>query len=141
LDRLSDWIALWKQCLRVDYSPILDVKAIRAERSPVGLIAEVLKYQCKESDLVASAEWFLEYVNQVHGTRAVGVGGVLREYFRELEEEPEDLIGHDEESTEETEGPSIYFRWNRAIKKYVMVRSDSLGVVYKLPARDFENTG
>jgi hypothetical protein len=86
------------------------VKAIQAESSPVGLIAEVLKYQCKESDLVASPEWFIEYVNQVHGTRAVGVGGVLREYFRELEEEPEDLIGHDEESTEETESPSIYFR-------------------------------
>jgi hypothetical protein len=136
----SDWIALWKQSLRVDYCPVLDVKAIRAESSPVGLIAEVLKYQCKESDLVASPEWFLEYVNQVHGTRAVGVGGVLREYFRELEEEPEDLIGHDEESTEEA-GESIYFRWNRAIKKYVMVRSTSLGVVYKLPARSFDNTG
>jgi len=137
----SDWIALWKQCLRVDYCPVLDVKAIRAESSPVGLIAEVLKYQCKESDLVASPEWFLEYVKQVHGKRAVGVGGVLREYFRELEEEPEDLIGHDEESTEETQGSSIYFRWNRAIKKYVMVRSSSAGVVYKLPVRGFENTG
>jgi hypothetical protein len=136
----SDWIALWKQSLRVDYCPVLDVKAIRAESSPVGLIAEVLKYQCKESDLVASPEWFLEYVNQVHGTRAVGVGGVLREYFRELEEEPEDLIGHDEESTEET-GESIYFRWNRAIKKYVMARSDSMGIVHKLPSRCFENTG
>lgn len=90
---------------------------------------------------MASPEWFIEYVKQVHGTRAVGVGGVLREYFRELEEEPEDLIGHDEESTEETEGPSIYFCWNRAIKKYVMVGSSSMGVVYKLPARGFENTG
>jgi len=137
----TDWIALWKQSLRVDYCPVLDVKAIRAESSPVGLIAEVLKYQCKESDLVASPEWFIEYVKQVHGTRAVGVGGVLREYFRELEEEPEDLIGHNEESTEETEGPSIYFRWNRTIKKYVMVRSSSTGIVYKLPARGFENTG
>ena len=137
----SDWIALWKQSLRVDYCPVLDVKAIRAESSPVGLIAEVLKYQCKESDLVASPEWFLEYVNQVHGTRAVGVGGVLREYFRELEEEPDDLVGYDEQSMEETESPSLYFRWNRAIKKYVMVRSTSSGVVYKLPVRGFENTG
>ena len=117
------------------------MKAIHAESSPVGLIVEVLKYQCKESDLVASPEWFIEYVKQVYGTRAVGVGGVLREYFRQLEEEPEDLIGHDEESTEETKGPSIYFRWNRAIKKYVMVRSSSAGVVYQLLARDFENTG
>ena len=136
----SDWIALWKQCLRVDYCPVLDVKAVQAESSPVGLIAEILKYQCKESDLIADCAWFLEYVKQVHGTRAVGVGGVLREYFRELEEEPEDLIGHDEESTEETEGPSLYFRWNRKIKKYMMVSVSAVGIAHKLSAKDFENT-
>ena len=136
----ADWIALWKQCLRVDYCPILDVKAVKAESSPVGLIAEILKYQCKESDLIADCDWFLEYVKQVHGTRAVGVGGVLREYFRELEEEPEDLIGHDEESTEETEGPSLYFRWNRSFKKYVMARVTPMGVVCKIPEKDYQNT-
>jgi hypothetical protein len=136
----ADWIAIWKQCLRVDYCPILDVKAVKAESSPVGLIAEILKYQCKESDLIADCDWFLEYVKQVHGTRAVGVGGVLREYFRELEEEPEDLIGHDEESTEETEGPSLYFRWNRSFKKYVMARVTPMGVVCKIPEKDYQNT-
>jgi hypothetical protein len=136
----ADWIALWKQCLRVDYSPILDVKAIQPESSPVGLIAEVLKYQCKESDLIADCDWFLEYVKQVHGTRAVGVGGVLRDYFRELEEEPEDLIGHDEESTEKTEGPSLYFRWNRKIKKYVMVTAAAIAVV-SYPSKEYYDTG
>ena len=137
----ADWIALWKQCLRVDYCPVLDVKAIRAESSPVGLIAEILKYQCKESDMVASPEWFLEYVKQVHKTRAVGVGGVLRDYFRQLEEEPEDLIGHDENATEQTEGPSIYFRWHRPFKKYVMVQVTPTGVVLKLPPGIFKDTG
>ena len=136
----SDWIALWKQCLRVDYCPILDVKAVNAESSPVGLIAEILKYQCKESDLIADCDWFLEYVKQVHGTRAVGVGGVLRNYFRELEEEPEDLIGHDEESEEETEEPSLYFRWNRSFKKYVMVRVTAIGVVCNVSEKEYQNT-
>jgi plasmid rolling circle replication initiator protein Rep len=135
-----DWIALWKQCLRVDYSPILDVRTIQPETSPVGLIAEVLKYQCKESDLIADCDWFLEYVKQVHGTRAVGVGGVLRDYFRELEEEPEDLIGHDEESTEETEGPSLYFRWNRKIKKYVMVTAAAIAIV-SYSSKEYYDTG
>ena len=137
----SDWIALWKQSLKVDYSPVLDVKAIRSESSPVGLIAEILKYQCKESDLVASQEWFIVYQEQVNRTRAVAVGGVLRDYFKELEEDPEDLIGRNDDSDDEVESESIYFRWNRPIKKYVMARSDSLGVVYKLPSRCFENTG
>jgi plasmid rolling circle replication initiator protein Rep len=135
-----DWIALWKQCLRVDYSPILDVRTIQPETSPVGLIAEVLKYQCKESDLIADCDWFLEYVKQVHGTRAVGVGGVLRDYFRELEEEPEDLIGHDEESTEDTQGPSLYFRWNRKIKKYVMVTATVIAIV-SYSSKEYYDTG
>ncbi len=136
----ADWIALWKQCLRVDYCPVLDVKAVRAESSPVGLIAEILKYQCKESDLVADCDWFLEYVKQVHGTRAIGVGGVLRDYFRELEEEPEDLIGHDEESDDEVKPESLYFRWNRKIKKYVMVTTTAMGIVYKIPEKGYDDT-
>lgn len=136
----ADWIALWKQCLRVDYCPVLDVKAIRAESSPVGLIAEILKYQCKESDMTVSAEWFLGYVKQVHGTRAVGVGGVLREYFRQLEEEPDDLIGHEEDATEEGGGQSVYFRWHRPLKKYVMVQVTLHGVVLQVPSKDYENT-
>jgi plasmid rolling circle replication initiator protein Rep len=136
----SDLIALWKQCLRVDYCPVLDVKAVQAESSPVGLIAEILKYQCKESDLIADCDWFLEYVKQVHGTRAVGVGGVLRDYFRELEEEPEDLIGHDEESTEDTQGPSLYFRWNRKIRKYVMVTATAIAIV-SYSSKEYYDTG
>jgi plasmid rolling circle replication initiator protein Rep len=136
----TDWIALWKQCLRVDYCPILDVKAVKTESSPVGLIAEILKYQCKESDLIADCAWFLEYVKQVHGTRAVGVGGVLRDYFRELEEEPEDLIGHDDEATEEAEGPSLYFRWNRKIKRYVMVTATAMGIVCNIPPQTYNDT-
>ena len=119
---------------------MLDVKAVRAESSPVGLIAEILKYQCKESDLVADCDWFLEYVKQVHGTRAIGVGGVLRDYFRELEEEPEDLIGHDEESDDEVKPESLYFRWNRKIKKYVMVTTTAMGIVYKIPEKGYDDT-
>lgn len=137
----SDWIALWKQCLRVDYCPVLDIKAIRAESSPVGLIAEVLKYQCKESDLVASADWFLEYVNQVHGTRAISVGGSLREYFRELEEEPEDLVGHNDEPVEEAEALPLYFQWNYSFKKYVMVRTGSVKINHETHIKnDYNNS-
>lgn len=120
---------------------MLDIKAICAESSPVGLIAEILKYQCKESDMTASADWFLGYVKQVHGTRAVGVGGVLREYFRELEEEPEDLIGHDENTTEEGGGQSLYFRWHRPLKKYVMAKMTPTRVVLQIPSECYDNTG
>lgn len=110
------WIALWQECLRVDYKPILDVQAIKAESSPGALLSEIIKYQCKESDLIADPEWFLEFVKQMHKLRAVSVGGVLRGYMKKLEEEPEDLIGRDEE--EDVDEGHLWFGWRTQSKKY-----------------------
>ncbi|HEY9609466.1 protein rep [Allocoleopsis sp.] len=67
--------------------------------------------------MVANQEWFLELTRQLHNTRAVAIGGVLRRYMQELEEEPEDLIGKDEQTDEIDEG-SLSFRWQRELKKY-----------------------
>ena len=114
------WVELWRNCLRVDYQPILDVQAIKPQQSPTTLLSEILKYQTKESDLVANPHWFLEYVKQMHKTRAVSVGGVLRGYFSQLEREPEDLIGKDDENDDLDEG-HLYFGWKRREKKYQMV--------------------
>jgi hypothetical protein len=46
----------------------------------------------------------------------VAVGGVLREYIRELEL-GHNLISEDEEANEVDEG-SLYFEWKRELKKY-----------------------
>lgn len=116
------WVALWQQCLRIDYEPILDIRAIAKQHDPKVIIPEILKYQVKEPDLVANREWFLELTRQLHNTRAVAIGGVLRKYMQELEEEPEDLIGKDEETDEIDEG-SLSFRWQRESKKYLSKRS------------------
>jgi len=69
--------------------------------------------------LVADREWFLELTRQLHKTRAIATGGVLKQYLRELEQEPEDLIGQ-EESGEPDEG-HLYFGWKHRDKKYRLV--------------------
>jgi hypothetical protein len=51
-------------------------------------------------------------------TRSVSVDGVLRGYFKNLEREPEDLIGNDGESSES--GISIQFQWDTRLKQYIM---------------------
>ena len=53
--------------------------------------------------------------------RAVATGGVLKDYFKELEEEPEDLIGENE--TGEVDESELYFGWKRREKRYRMVSS------------------
>jgi plasmid rolling circle replication initiator protein Rep len=116
----AKWCELWQQCLRIDYKPILDVQAIKKDLPPHFIIPEILKYQVKESDLIADREWFLELTRQLKNTRAVGVGGVLRSYMQDLEREPEDLIGESEEPDSLDEG-LLYFGWRRQEKRYRMV--------------------
>lgn len=51
---------------------------------PKLLIPEILKYQVKESDLVADRKWFLELTRQLHKIRAIAVGGILRQYMQKF---------------------------------------------------------
>ncbi len=103
----------------IDYKPQTHVKAIAKHHDPTVIVPEILKYQVKESDLVANREWFLELTKQLHKTRAVAVGGILRDYMRELEQEPEDLIGEDNQG--EVDEGHLYFGWKSKEKKYNLV--------------------
>ncbi len=116
----AEWVEMWRKCMRLDYDPILDVQAVKQGSRPMELVPELLKYCTKESDMVADREWFLELTRQMHKMRAVATGGVLKAYLKELEEEPEDLIGKDEEG-DQIEDASLYFGWKRAEKKYRLV--------------------
>jgi plasmid rolling circle replication initiator protein Rep len=113
------WVEMWRSSARLDYNPQTHVKAIAKHHSPTQIIPEILKYQVKESDLVANREWFLELTKQLHKTRAVAVGGVLRGYMKELECEPEDLIGNTNEG--EVDEGHLYFGWKQKQKKYKLI--------------------
>jgi plasmid rolling circle replication initiator protein Rep len=116
----AEWVELWRRSLRIDYNPVLDVQAIKKGVQPSTLIPELLKYCTKESDLTADREWFLELTRQMHKTRTIAIGGVLKDYLRELEQEPEDLIGKGEEEDGIDEG-HLYFAWRRKQKNYKLV--------------------
>ncbi|MFN6470824.1 MAG: protein rep [Nostoc sp. SerVER01] len=113
----AKWVALWQQCLRIDYQPVIHISAIAKHHNPSLLIPEILKYQVKESDLVGDREWFLELTRQLHKSRAIAVGGILRHYMRELEEKNQDLINESEE-TDEVDGESLFFRWERKLQRF-----------------------
>lgn len=116
----SEWVVLWRKALRIDYNPILDARAVKQGSKPMELVPELLKYCTKESDLVADRDWFLELTRQMHKMKCVTTGGVLKEYLKELEEEPEDLIGEGDDAESQDEG-KLYFGWKRKEKKYRMV--------------------
>jgi len=78
-------------------------------------VAEILKYAVKPSDMVRDHEWFLTLVDQLHHTRGVAVGGILKRYIKEREEETM-MSEPDEEPVEAKE--QLYFGWKQKVRKY-----------------------
>lgn len=115
----AKWIEMWQKSMRLDYKPVLDIQSVQQGKYPMELVPELLKYCTKESDMVVDREWFLELTRQMHKMRSIATGGVLKEYLKELEQEPEDLIGED--GLMEDEYGRLYFQWKRSDKKYRMV--------------------
>ena len=116
---------------------MVNVKAVKTKpgsnQTIIEAILETIKYTVKPGDLVGSEEevletnraWLVELTTQLHKMRALATGGVLKEYLKELEEEPEDLI-HTEEEPEEDDYSiaSVTFEWDSKPKKYLMQTED-----------------
>lgn len=116
----DEWAALWKRSARLDYKPQVHIKAVHKNQNPAILIPEILKYSLKESDLYRSKDFLLEVTKQLHKTRCVSVGGVLRGYMNGVGDEPRDLIGNDDTDVAE-EIAHLYFGWRYEEKKYRLV--------------------
>ena len=121
-----EWTNLWKSCLKVEYTPVVNVKRVKTTGSalpPENLkkaVCETLKYSVKESDLIADGQWLYELTTQLHNTRAVALGGVFRDYFSD--NEPEDLIHvepNEEEELEIASPQKVLFNWKSSVKRYI----------------------
>lgn len=145
------WAELWKECLRADYTPIVDVRivrpkkasreALKASKTPLeasntssieeylaavaDAAREVLKYAVKPADMLGGGndnEWFLELTRQVHHLRFIASGGALKDALREDEETEEDLILADDPAETPDDGARVAFSWKRKEKRYRKAR-------------------
>jgi hypothetical protein len=138
------WVELWRDCLKVSYDPVVDVRAVRPKKGKTGepdqdaisALVETIKYTVKPSDIlrgdncqqpgqrvsVNDQNWLLELTSQLHNTRAIATGGILKDYLKVLEDEPEDLIHADEngETEADEESPRVAFNWREQAKRYSM---------------------
>jgi plasmid rolling circle replication initiator protein Rep len=122
------WRELWQSAMRLDYLPVVDVRAVKPKKGTAEgvdalaiAVLETLKYGVKESDLMADPAWLQELTKQLHKSRAIAVGGVLKGFFKE--DEPEDLIhGEDEPEDEGGEAEAtVFFGWREMVKRYTKV--------------------
>lgn len=139
------WVELWHDCLKVSYDPVVDVRAIKPKKGTLegqelstvmSALVETIKYTVKPSDIlrgdnchqpgervrVSDQDWLLELTKQLHKTRAIATGGILKDYLKVLENEPEDLIHVDENGETQTdeESPRVSFNWRGQVKRYAM---------------------
>jgi hypothetical protein len=133
------WKQLWKDCLRLDYDPVVDIRKVKPKKQSVDStvysnvnatakdsevnsiilgILEVVKYCVKPDDLVKDPEWLLELTKQMHKTRSIGLGGIFKKYLSEYE--PEDLINADIEDEVELkdEDMMLIFDWGEIVRRY-----------------------
>lgn len=136
------WSEVWQACLKVDYTPMVNIQVIKPPKGTqkgqegaamLTALCETLKYSVKPSDiligdekrLVSDKDWLVELTTQLHKTRAVATGGLLKTYMKELEEEPEDLIHVDEDGVSESDeqSPRVTFGWREKAKRYRLKES------------------
>lgn len=114
----NEWVKLWKDALQVDYLPSVHIRAVKDGERTEHLILECLKYGVKVQDLVSDPNWLVQLTGQLTKTRAVSVGGVLKDFIKE--EEPDNLLNIDEEEEDiEQSMGELWFNWHRDIKRYV----------------------
>jgi len=127
----AKWVELWGDCLRVDYLPNVDVRAVkpRAPKSgqtPTdataaalqGAVSETLKYSTKPADMVADESWFLELTRQTHRRRFVATGGALKDVLKVDEETDADLALADGPAEGEDDGSRLAFNWRSGERRY-----------------------
>lgn len=118
------WRELWQQSLRVDYLPVVNVRAVQPRKGVADTVdavavavLETMKYGVKEADLMSDAGWLQELTKQLHKSRAISVGGVLKEFLKE--EEPDDLIHAEGESQDDCDTDSlVWFGWREMVARY-----------------------
>lgn len=86
------WVELWRDCLKIDYNPIVHVQRItkrkkknadsdEADQPGADLVSgmrEVIKYSVKEADLIEDPEFLIGITHELCGMRFVETSGCMK---------------------------------------------------------------
>ena len=136
----NDWTNLWKQSLKVDYTPVVNVKRIKPntdDKTYGKAVAETVKYTVKTNDyLIKDEEGKInekltdEVVDTLdtalHRKRLVSFGFVFKEVHKKLNlDDTEDgsleNTDNDDEIRSDLFSVILRYQWNIGIKNYKLV--------------------
>jgi plasmid rolling circle replication initiator protein Rep len=96
----DDWRKAWKTALRIDYEPVVDVRAVKSKPDKAGKegvdlphdgLVETLKYSVKASDMTSYPDWFVTLTKETHRLRFIATGGLFKEVLK-----PEEKITNED---------------------------------------------
>lgn len=128
----EEWTTMWKECLKVDYIPVVNVKAFKSDSktNTSKSIAESAKYTVKDNDylikdneeLTDNSVFVLD--KALKGRRLIAFGGELRKIHKALkldDAENGDLINTDnaEDIRQDLDYTIERYKWNIGYKQYI----------------------
>lgn len=118
----EEWAELWAKSLKVDYVPMVDVRAVKDQGKGLhGAILETAKYPMKPFELsVENAQVVDDLYNGLYRKRQLGYGGLFKEIKKQLDfddAENGDLV-HTTEDSQVSDGTKIVAIWNAAKQNY-----------------------
>lgn len=134
----NDWTELWKSCLKVDYTPIVDVRRIKEnkEKDFGKVVAETAKYTVKPEDFLIrdekgnikenlTDEVVKTLDEALHRKRLTAFGFIFKEVHKKLnldDTEDGDLTNTDNEDLrEDLTNIILRYQWNIGIKNYILI--------------------
>lgn len=129
----SEWTSLWKQSMRVDYTPIVHIQAIKPQKISISdAVREVAKYTTKSSDILSGSVTqqgtkLETLTDALSGLRLSSYGGRMKEIHKALhltdaENEDSDLISvGDQEEKEATTLTVEIYKWFGAGNNYFRI--------------------
>lgn len=128
----EEWTNLWKKAMKLDYTPIVNVKAIRGKtksKSDVtSAVLETSKYPVKDSDYLTNNVERDSFViddleTGLYRKRQIGYGLLFKEirkklHLEDVEEGDLKNIGEDDEEELSESARIIYAKWNNERKNY-----------------------
>jgi plasmid rolling circle replication initiator protein Rep len=130
----ESWSNMWRECLRVDYQPMVDIRKVRAtsekallaekeEGVLAGLraaVVETLKYAVKPEDTLKSPAFLYGVTTQLHKLRFLATGGILKDFLKDDVSDDEMIDTGAEEEPQDTPeaAPTVLFSWHKTESKY-----------------------
>jgi plasmid rolling circle replication initiator protein Rep len=122
----TEWTALWRDAIRADYDPIVDVRIVKGNTAAA--VAEVAKYAVKSGDYIIPDDWdltqetitLLDHV--LANRRFVGFGGIFKHIHKKLklgDTEDGDLVHVDDKAPSEPSKDVVTFVWYSGYRQYI----------------------